>query len=116
VFTVAPHMHLVGTSYRAWIEHADGSLGPCLIGVPEWDFDWQLFYRFDVDAGEAPVLRADDKIFVECTYDNTLDNPGVVRALSEQGLTEPVDVMFGSSSLDEMCGLVIGSVEQAPFR
>ena len=38
-----------------------------------------------------------------CQYDNTTDNPKVREALTEQGLSEPVDIYLGESTLDEMC-------------
>ena len=40
---------------------------------------------------------------MRCTYDNTLNNPGVVEALGQQGLEEPVEVRLGEETLDEMC-------------
>ena len=43
-------------------------------------------------------VRGGDKIRVRCTYDNSLDNPGVKDMLTEVGLDAPVDVF-----LDEMC-------------
>jgi len=55
---------------------------------------------------------------MRCTYDNTLDNPDVRRALAEQGLDEPIDVHLGEEALDEMClglfGILVppGIVEQ----
>ena len=53
-------------------------------------------------AGDAPRAR--------CTYDNTLANPGVARALSDAGLAEPADVYMGETTLDEMCLGVFGIV------
>jgi hypothetical protein len=47
---------------------------------------------------------------MQCQYDNTLDNPGVVRALADAGLTEPVNVNLGEGSLDEMCIGIFGVV------
>lgn len=110
VFMVAPHMHYVGVDLRAWIEHADGTPGDCLVHVPAWDFDWQLLYFYDAAAGRAPTVRAGDKLVIECTYDNSLDNPAVVSALEQSGLTAPTDVRIGEGSLDEMCLLGVGTV------
>ncbi|WP_437603865.1 hypothetical protein [Sorangium sp. So ce590] len=47
-----------------------------------------------------------------CLYDNTMDNPFVRRALQEEHLTAPRDIVLGESSLDEMCiGLFNGLVK-----
>ena len=109
-FIVAPHMHLIGVSLRAWIEHADGSLGPCLVHVPAWDFDWQLFYFYDAEIDNAPVVQSGDSLVIECTYDNSLKNGALVSALNQQGLSEPIDVRLGQGSLDEMCLVAVGAI------
>lgn len=108
VFLVANHMHLVGRRMRAWVEHSDGSTS-CLLDTPRWDFDWQMSYVYDVAGGASPIVRSGDTLVLECTYDNTLDNPGVVRALGEVGLEDPVDVTLGEETLDEMC-IFLGGV------
>jgi hypothetical protein len=108
VFLVGNHMHLVGQRMRAWIEPADGGAPLCLLDTPRWDYDWQLTYAYDVSRS-APTLRHGDTLVLECTYDNTLENPGVQRALGEVGLTEPVDVRLGEETLDEMC-IFLGGV------
>ena len=40
---------------------------------------------------------------MRCTYDNSMDNPYVQKALQDQNLTSPVDVFLGEQTLDEMC-------------
>ena len=109
VFSVLGHMHYVGTEFRMWVEKADGSDGPCLLHIPRWDFDWQLFYSFDI-TGDHPVVHPGDKIYVECTYNNTTSNPEVLRLLDEYGMTEPVDVPYGVGSNAEMCSMMVGAV------
>lgn len=49
---------------------------------------------------------------MQCEYDNTLDNPGVRRALDDAGLEVPVNVGLGEGSLDEMCVGIFGVVYQ----
>lgn len=110
IFMVTPHMHYVGTGLRAWIERADGTPGPCLVHAPTWDFDWQLFYYYDAAADNAPVVRAGDTLVIECTYDNTTDNPGVQRVMAEQGLSGPIDLTLGEGSTNEMCLLGVGAI------
>jgi hypothetical protein len=47
-------------------------------------------------------------VHVRCAYDNTLNNPGVIRALAEVGLDQPVDVSQGEGTLNEMCLTAVG--------
>ena len=113
VFLVANHMHYIGTDMRFWIErgpNAPDNESTCLLHTPEWDFDWQQFYWFDANNNNAPVVYENDQAWIECTYDNTLDNPGVQQALSEGGLTSPIDIELGDGSLSEMCIAVLGLV------
>ncbi len=109
VFMVGNHMHYVGRDMRAWLEKSDGD-DECLLHTPSWDFDWQQLYTYDADAGNSPVVSPGDKLWLECRFDNSMDNPWAVAALEEYGYTEPVDVGLGEGSLDEMCLLVIGTV------
>jgi hypothetical protein len=108
VWAVANHMHLVGVDMRAWIEDRDTGEETCLIHTPNWDFDWQRIYEFDAPANQGFRVKAGDIVHVRCEYDNTLDNPGVVRALAEIGLDQPVDVSVGEATLDEMCLTAVG--------
>lgn len=45
-----------------------------------------------------------------CTYDKTLANPRLAELLAEEGLTEPVDVLLGEETTDEMCLAMLGLV------
>lgn len=110
VFSTFGHVHYTGSTFRMWIERADGSEGPCLLYIPRWDFDWQLQYDIDRTAGPGPRIYPGDRLHYACTYDNTADNPNVQRLLEEEGLgaTEPHDVYYGPSSTNEMCGAVLG--------
>jgi hypothetical protein len=45
VLDVAPHMHLIGRSVKAWAVTPTNVTIP-LIDIPEWDFHWQGFYDF----------------------------------------------------------------------
>ena len=110
IYSMLGHMHLVGTEMKVTIIRADGSTGPCVLHIPRWNFDWQLFYTLG-DQADPPVLHDGDQLLIECTYNNTLDNPGVVRSLEELGLDEPYPIWFGGGSNEEMCALVLGMVE-----
>lgn len=108
VWAVANHMHLVGVDMRAWVEDRDTGEETCLIHTPNWDFNWQRIYEFDAPANDGFRVKAGDIVHIRCGYDNTLDNPGVVRALAETGLDQPIDVSLGESTLDEMCLTAVG--------
>lgn len=116
-FVVSNHMHQVGTAMRMWVEHDPSTKAPdeplqeCLLSTPRYDFDWQGFYYYDALAGQAPKIRAGDRVRVECTYDNTVDNEAWMEALAEEGLPQvPTDVVLGPESTDEMCASLVGAL------
>ncbi|MFV8756729.1 hypothetical protein ACNOYE_39800 [Nannocystaceae bacterium ST9] len=113
LFTVGTHMHYVGVDMRVWIERDGQEI--CLIQTPRWDFNWQRNYDIDAPIGDMPKIQGGDVIKLRCTYDNTLDNPFLVKALAEQGLSEPKTVVLGESSLDEMCLLLFGVATNLPI-
>jgi hypothetical protein len=80
LFAVSPHMHQLGTHLKAVAKPARGE--PVVLYDGAYDFNEQRQYPADMLA-----LKAGDKVDVECTYENTTDQT----------------VMFGESSLDEMC-------------
>lgn len=112
MYSVATHMHYVGRDMKVEIERLspdDGEPGDeCLLQTPDWNFNWQRFYAFDVPIDSLPRARAGDVIRLRCTYDNTLDNGFVMRALAEQGIPTPIDVRLGESTVDEMCLFPLG--------
>src|SRR4051794_28736049 len=73
----------------------DGST-QCLIGIRDWDFNWQEQYRY-----RAPVrLPEGTRLEMEFVYDNSEENP---RNPSHP----PRRVQWGPGSADEMAGLHI---------
>lgn len=76
------HMHALGT--RGRLELVRGEQSTCLLSIPRWDFNWQLFYMF-----ESPIaLLPGDQLRLTCSYDTT-------------SRSEPVT--WGVSTDDEMC-------------
>ncbi|MCB9252267.1 MAG: hypothetical protein H6605_07345 [Flavobacteriales bacterium] len=70
VLTINPHMHLLGTSFKAFGLTVTGDTIP-LIRIKRWDFNWQYFYTF-----KNPVkLPKGTMIIVEGVFDNTANNP-----------------------------------------
>ena len=115
LWSVGSHMHYVGTDMRIGITRAAGGNEPaeeCLLDTPKWDFNWQRGYRYDVPIDQTPIAAPGDVINLRCTYDNSTQNLAVQRALTEQGLTAPRDVVLGESTLDEMCLGVFGIAEK----
>lgn len=64
VYGVFPHMHELGTSMSVKFTR-EGAADTCVADVPRWDFDWQLFYRFE----EPLVVTADQTLEVTCHFD-----------------------------------------------
>jgi hypothetical protein len=112
VFGVATHMHYVGTDMVIGVQHKnpgpDEVAAECLLQTPRWDFQWQRLYSYDADLDKVPRVRPGDSVYLKCTYNNSMSNPFVVKALSEQGLPAPKDVVLGEETLDEMCLGVFG--------
>ena len=115
LYMVANHMHYIGRDMRVWIEKANDD-NECLLHTPEWDFDWQQFYFYDADNNNSPIISSTDEVWLQCNFDNTLDNPWVVQALQENGLSEPINVTLGEGSLDEMCLVVLATVPDIKLR
>ncbi len=113
IFTMGTHMHYIGVDMKIWVER-DGE-EQCWIQTPRWDFNWQRLYDVDAPLGSLPVVQGGDVIRMRCTYNNTLDNPFLVEALAEQGLSEPITVGVGESSLEEMCAMLIGLATNLPI-
>jgi hypothetical protein len=113
ILAVFPHMHYIGVDLETRISRANPLPGEpaeeCLFKTPQWDFDWQRTYFYDAPIDELPTVGDGDMITIRCSYDNTMDNPFVVRAMEDAGIDEPIDVYLGEETLDEMClaGLAI---------
>ena len=83
-------MHLLGKSYKVWMETPTGDSIP-LIDIPQWHFEWQFYYRF-----LSPIHVPAGTVFkTEGVYDNTIWNP-----LNPND--PPQEVTYGSLTTDEM--------------
>lgn len=104
------HMHYVGVGQQITVHRpsAQGSdpADECLLQT-RWDFNWQQTYTYDASIEALPTLREGDVVKVRCTYDNTLANPFLKRALLEQKLSAPQQVSYGETTLQEMCAGVL---------
>jgi hypothetical protein len=107
VLSVLPHMHIVGSDIKITVDRAapdaNDPASECLVQVPSWNFNWQRNYQYDVDIASLPTIAPGDLIKIRCTYDNTLNNPALVEALTEAGQKQTQPVSLGETTLDEMC-------------
>ncbi|MDP4215932.1 MAG: cytochrome c [Bacteroidota bacterium] len=95
---VWPHMHLLGKEYKAFITAPSGDTIR-LVHIPEWDFRWQEIYRF-----KHPIrVPKGSVIHLECTYDNTKDNPS-----NPNSPPKNVFSMGDMRTKDEMMTLMMG--------
>ncbi len=112
IWSIASHMHYVGVDMLLGIQRPEpGLLQPdkeCLLQTPNYSFEWQRGYAYDVEFDQLPTFKAGDLLYLRCTYNNSMSNPYVVEALDELGLDAPVDVFLGDETLDEMCLGVYG--------
>jgi hypothetical protein len=109
-YSAGTHMHFVGRGMRVTLEHTSSGDEECLIETPSWDYNWQRGYGFDAPFDQLPVMADGDVLRFRCNFDNSMDNPFVVRALDQQHLDAPIDVRLGENTLDEMCLGAIGII------
>ena len=70
VFSVAPHMHLIGRSTKIYAIPPQADTVN-LINIRDWNFAWQGAYQFQY----AQTFNAGTLLRSEITYDNTTNNP-----------------------------------------
>lgn len=94
LYTLMPHMHLLGKSMTATVEFPD-QRKEVLLAIRDWDFNWQLQYMFST----PKKIPGGSKIHVEATYDNSAENPN-------NPSNPPKQVRWGEETTDEMQLLV----------
>jgi hypothetical protein len=90
MYSIMPHMHLLGQSMKAEATLPDGTTKQ-LVDVQKWDYNWQFNYAFK----EPVKLPKGSKIHVTASYDNTAANP-------RNPANPPKDVAWGEQTNDEM--------------
>ena len=70
LYSLSPHMHLRGSSFKFQLLHPDGKR-ETLLSVPQYDFNWQTSYRL------AEPRRVPAGTWMLCTgsHDNSAKNP-----------------------------------------
>jgi hypothetical protein len=85
----------------------------CLTNVA-WNFDWQRTYAFDAPFDQLPSISDGDIVDINCTWDNTINNPFAQRLLSDANMDQPFDVSFGDQTTNEMCLTIVGVAQDVP--
>ncbi len=95
LLSVTPHMHNLGLSMKAVAEFPDGT-PLTLVSVNNWDFAWQMSYRY-----KEPVhLPQNTRIDLTAVFDNSAAN-------RKNPNTPPRAVRNGERTSDEMCNLFV---------
>lgn len=96
LYSIAPHMHLLGREMRVEAEFPNGERRN-LIEIRDWDFNWQGSYFYK----EPIALRPFTRIRMTAVYDNSADNP-------YNPSNPPTAVRWGERTTDEMCLVFLG--------
>lgn len=97
LFTIWPHMHQIGKSYKVYAYNKTTHDTIPLAWIPDWDFHWQGGYTL-----QKPVkIPKGYYLAGEPTYDNTSNNPN-------NPTYPPVDVYYGEHTTDEMMFVFFG--------
>lgn len=89
LYSLTPHLHLRGKSFRYELEYADGHR-EILLDVPRWDFNWQLNYIFS----EPKLAPKGSRLHCMASFDNSAEN------LANPDPT--ATVRFGDQTWEEM--------------
>jgi peroxiredoxin len=89
LYTLTPHMHYRGKSFRFTAVYPDGG-EEILLDVPRYDFNWQIIYQLKT----PKRLPAGTVVKLDAHFDNSADNP----LNPDPGQT----VYWGDQTWDEM--------------
>lgn len=84
-----PHMHLRGVYSKYVANYPDGT-SEVLLETPEWDFNWQTFYKYR----EPKLIPAGTRVDVTMGYNNSAENPA--------NPDPTIDVVWGEPTYAEM--------------
>jgi peroxiredoxin len=99
LYSVMPHMHLLGTTTKVTMTPPNGE-PQTLVRIDDWDYNWQETYWF-----KKPIdIKAGTKLEIEATFDNSDKNPnnprnppGIVR-IGEETTNEMLFGFLGAST------------------
>jgi peroxiredoxin len=97
LYSVLPHMHLIGRSIKVTMTPPGGE-PVVLVDIKDWDYNWQETYWF-----KEPIrAKAGTRFDVEGVYDNSASNPNNPN-------NPPQVVLFGEQTTNEMLFGFIGA-------
>ncbi len=88
IISILGHQHELGASFRMTLNPGKPN-EKILLDIPRWDFDWQYNY----EPTDVIVLNFGDTVRIECTWDRSLQAPGI----------EPSYILWANGTNDEMC-------------
>jgi hypothetical protein len=91
IYNVTPHMHLLGKKIKVTMTPPGGK-AMVLVGIDEWDYNWQEKYFFK----EPMAVKSGTRFDVEAIYDNSAKNPN-------NPFNPPKLVRVGEQTTNEMC-------------
>jgi uncharacterized protein (TIGR03437 family) len=105
VWSVSPHMHLLGKKIKVELTKPGTTQPDCLINIEDWNFNWQGSYVY-----KNPVtLAGGARLRLTAIYDNSANNPF-------QPNNPPQPVRWGERTVDEMALAFIGfTLDQQPL-
>jgi len=104
LYTIMPHMHLIGRQIKVTLKPAAGEL-KTLLAIQDWDYNWQETYFLK----EPLKLKAGDELQVEAVYDNSSKN-------ANNPNNPPRLVIVGEQTTNEMCFVFLGATSDGPGR
>jgi peroxiredoxin len=104
IYSVMPHMHLLGKSVKITMTPPDGK-PQLLLEIKNWDYNWQESYWLK----EAIDVKAGTKLEIEAVFDNSAKNPN-------NPSNPPKLVTFGEETTNEMLFGFIGAVPAGTER
>jgi len=104
IYSVMPHMHLLGKSVKITMTPPDGK-PQLLLEIKNWDYNWQESYWL-----KEPIdVKAGTKLEIEAVFDNSAKNPN-------NPSSPPKLVTFGEETTNEMLFGFIGAVPAGTER
>ena len=104
VYSVMPHMHLLGKKVKVTMTPPEGST-QTLVQIDNWDYNWQETYWF-----KTPIkVKEGTKIEIEATFDNSDKNPN-------NPSNPPKIVTVGEQTTNEMLFGFLGATSDDPGK
>jgi peroxiredoxin len=104
LYTVMAHMHMIGKKIKVTIT-PPGEKSLTLLGIDEWDYNWQETYIL-----KKPLhIKAGTRFDVEAYYDNSRSNPN-------NPFHPPRAISFGEQTTNEMCFVFLGATNDTTGR